>query len=187
MKRENKKMYNKVKFIAENLHAENDATHRQKQYNKILIVLNCAKKNDAPVPIRIERYVSEQHGMNSDSTQNFESNANHSSNKNITAKKPIDNTFADNNRRYNFRNRAPAKDKRLQCHFCCKQFSEEHELAEHKRSHTGANLLKCDFCNKLFNRKQHLTKHKLTHIEVESIEIPADGCIFLPETSKFIL
>ncbi|CAI9732192.1 ---NA--- [Octopus vulgaris] len=46
---------------------------------------------------------------------------------------------------------------------CCKSFSKNTNLADHKRIHTGEKPYQCDICGRSFTQSNQLIKHKCSH------------------------
>jgi uncharacterized Zn-finger protein len=54
-------------------------------------------------------------------------------------------------------------EKPYECDVCNKRFLLTHVLTLHKRTHTGAKSSECDVFNKTFSQSTNLAKHKITH------------------------
>ena len=57
----------------------------------------------------------------------------------------------------------PAKKKRYQCPKCQTNCSNNGQLRDHLRIHTGERPYQCNFCGRRFTRNEELTRHKRIH------------------------
>ena len=51
------------------------------------------------------------------------------------------------------------KEKRYQCKYCEKGFSQKLDLTRHIRIHTKEKPYRCEYCQKCFSRKEHMKEH----------------------------
>ena len=55
------------------------------------------------------------------------------------------------------------REKKCQCNFCGKFFSQKSHVDSHEKIHTGEKPFECRFCPKLFSHKSTLEQHERTH------------------------
>ena len=61
------------------------------------------------------------------------------------------------------------------CHICWKSFTNQYNLDNHERIHTGDKPFKCKICNKSFAQKGHLDRHKRIHTGEKPFECDICG------------